>query len=60
VASLLEFRVNICGGPFLGYNAGASASGEFGQDDGEESEVGEVDDLARRTVLGSIDQCLTH
>ena len=58
MACLLELCLNICGSPFLGYNTGASASGEFGKDDGEESEVGEADDLAGSTVLGSIDQCL--
>lgn len=58
MACLLELCLNICSGPFLGYNTRASASGEFGKDNGEESEVGEVDDLAGSTVLGSIDQCL--
>lgn len=54
----LEFCLNICCGPFLGDHTGAGASGEFGEDDGEESDAGEGDDLARHTIFGSIDQCL--
>jgi hypothetical protein len=58
MASLLELGLDICGGPFLGHCTGASASREFGKNDGEEIEVGEVDDLTRRAVFRSIDESL--
>jgi len=50
-----KFLLDICPGPFLGDGARSCAAGEFREDDGKEVEVGELDDLAGRSVFRAVD-----